>query len=97
MKDVNESLGTEVPNHRSVAGLLLDELERIPSKGELHAAHGVTFEIVEATDRAIVKVRIRRAKPPIGEGDTTSSATGEIITPPPADVPEPGGPDESIM
>jgi CBS domain containing-hemolysin-like protein len=67
IKDVNDALGTEIPNHRTVAGLLLDEMERIPSHGETHAAHGVTFEIVEATDRAIVKVRIRRAKPPLAE------------------------------
>ena len=66
VKDVNDSMGTEIPNHRTVAGLLLDELERIPAQGESHSAHGVSFELVEATDRAIVKVRIRRQKPPIG-------------------------------
>ncbi|MCG3133429.1 MAG: hypothetical protein HMLKMBBP_00597 [Planctomycetes bacterium] len=68
VKNVNDALGTEVPNHRTVAGLLLDELERIPSKGEIHRAHGVSFEIVDANDRAILKVRIRREKPPVEEG-----------------------------
>ena len=69
VKDVNDALGTEIPNHRTVAGLLLDELERIPTQGEIHIAHGVTFEIIEATDRAIVKVRIRRDKPQIVSAD----------------------------
>lgn len=77
VKDVNDSLGTEVPNHRTVAGLLLDEMERIPAKGDTHSAHGVTFEIVEATDRAIVKVRMRRQKPALIEGD---EAPGESTT-----------------
>ena len=76
VKDVNDSMGTEIPNHRTVAGLLLDELERIPSQGETHTGHGVTFEILEATDRAIVKVRVRRIKPPIdGEASAAASAS----------------------
>lgn len=77
VKDVNDALGTEIPNHRTVAGLLLDELERIPAQGESHAAHGVTLEIVEATDRAILKVRIRRAKPPIDE-ESAPPATDDL-------------------
>lgn len=83
IKDVNDSLGTEIPNHRTVAGLLLDELERIPSQGETHAGHGATFEIVEATDRAIVKVRVRRAKPPVGANGEAALAD-HVAEPPPA-------------
>jgi len=64
IKAVNEQLGTEVPNHRSVAGFLLDELERIPGKGEEHSAHGLTFRIEDANERAILKVRVKKLPPP---------------------------------
>jgi CBS domain containing-hemolysin-like protein len=73
IKDVNDSLGTEIPNHRTVAGLLLDEMERIPVQGESLRAHGVTFEIVEATERAIRKVRIHREKPPVESAESSRS------------------------
>jgi len=81
IKDVNDALGTEIPNHRTVAGLLLDELERIPSQGESHAAHGVTFEILEATDRAIVKVRVRRPKPEVVPADGAAGEPGHAGEP----------------
>ncbi|MCE9635037.1 MAG: hemolysin family protein [Planctomycetes bacterium] len=77
VKDVNDSLGTEIPNHRTVAGLLLDELGDIPSQGATHAAFGVTFEIVERSERAIVKVRIRRDRPPIEDGESPSASVNE--------------------
>jgi putative hemolysin len=57
---VNETLDTEIPNHRTVAGLLLDELERIPRRGETLDAHGVVITVVEATEKAILRVRVRR-------------------------------------
>ena len=55
---VNELLGTLVPNHRTVAGLLLEELERIPKAKETVEAHGARFTVVEANERAILRVRI---------------------------------------
>jgi putative hemolysin len=64
IKAVNENLGTEIPNHRSVAGFLLDELERIPGKGEEHVAHGLAFKIEDANERAILKVRVKKLPPP---------------------------------
>jgi CBS domain containing-hemolysin-like protein len=64
IKDLNEELGVEVPNHRSVAGFLLDELERIPAKGESHVAHGLAFRIEDANERAILKVRVKKLPPP---------------------------------
>jgi putative hemolysin len=82
VKNVNDALGTEIPNHRTVAGLLLDELERIPEKGEIHRAHGVSFEIVDANDRAILKVRIRREKPDQPPPATTSDSV-EVEAPKP--------------
>jgi CBS domain containing-hemolysin-like protein len=74
VKDVNEALATDVPNHRSVAGLLLDELERIPAKGEEHEAHGLSFRIEDANERAILKVRVKRLPPPPEETAEGGSA-----------------------
>jgi CBS domain containing-hemolysin-like protein len=71
VKDINDALGTEIPNHRTVAGLLLDELGDIPAQGATLTAHGVTFEVAERTERAILKVRIRRERPQIAEGEET--------------------------
>jgi magnesium and cobalt exporter, CNNM family len=64
IRDVNELLTSEVPNHRSVAGFLLDELERIPAKGDEHSAHGLWFRIEDANERAILKVRVRKLPTP---------------------------------
>lgn len=75
IKNVNDALGTEIPNHRTVAGLLLDDLERIPVKGETHRAHGVSFVIVDANDRAILKVKITRERPePSAEGEEPAAS-----------------------
>jgi len=71
IKVVNENLGTEIPNHRSVAGFLLDELERIPGKGEEHVAHGLTFRIEDANERAILKVRVKKIAPPPASAEGT--------------------------
>jgi putative hemolysin len=77
IKDVNESLTTEVPNHRSVAGFLLDELQRIPAKGEEHRAHGLAFKIAEANERAILKVRVTKLPPPADETEKKEEAAKE--------------------
>lgn len=76
IKDVNEALATEIPNHRSVAGFLLDELERIPAKGEEHSAHGLSFRIEEANERAILKVRVKKL-PTSAEPAETGEITRE--------------------
>lgn len=70
VKDVNELFEMEVPNHRSVAGLLLDEMERIPKKGERHESHGLAFLIEDANDRAILKVRVKKLPPPQEPSET---------------------------
>lgn len=70
VKDVNQALGVELENHRSVAGLLLEEFEHIPETGATLETKGVLFEVLEANDRAILSVRITRlavAEPADGE------------------------------
>jgi putative hemolysin len=71
IKDVNEAFEMEVPNHRSVAGLLLDEMERIPKKGEEHVGHGLSFRIEDANERAILKVRVTKLPPPVDPDEQT--------------------------
>jgi CBS domain containing-hemolysin-like protein len=73
IKDVNAAFEMEVPNHRSVAGLLLDEMERIPQTGEEHDAHGLRFRIEDANERAILKVRVTKLPAP-----QVLESTGEI-------------------
>ncbi len=68
---VNEMLDTEIPNHRTVAGLLLDEMERIPRRGEVLEAFGATFTVVEASEKAILRVRVRRLPKPVTDEDGT--------------------------
>lgn len=75
IKAVNEAFEMEVPNHRSVAGLLLDEMERIPKKGEEHTAHGLSFRIEDANERAILKVRVKKLPAPVAAEDTGEAAT----------------------
>jgi CBS domain containing-hemolysin-like protein len=74
IKNVNEAFEMEIPNHRSVAGLLLDEMERIPKKGEEHLSHGLSFRIEDANERAILKVRVKKLPVPVD----SNADTGEI-------------------
>jgi CBS domain containing-hemolysin-like protein len=83
VNDINETLGTEIPNHRTVAGLLLDEMERIPRRGETLATFGVLITVLEANEKAILKVRVVRdpsdseieaAEQPPETGDDKDSA-----------------------
>jgi CBS domain containing-hemolysin-like protein len=72
VKAVNEAFDVEIPNHRSVAGLLLDAMERIPKKGEEIVAHGLAFRVEEANDRAILKVRVKKLPPPVPADEPAS-------------------------
>ena len=76
IKAVNEAFEMEIPNHRSVAGLLLDEMERIPKKGEVHTSHGVSFRIEDANERAILKVRVKKLPAPVAAEETGEAAAG---------------------
>ena len=56
---VNHFFNTELPEDRpTVAGLLLDHLERLPRAGEHVMVEGLDFVVDEVNDRAIVRVRI---------------------------------------
>ncbi len=74
VNDVNEALETSIPNHRTIAGLLLDEMERIPRRGETLRAFGAEFTVVAASEKAILKVRVRRLGADEGLTDEAEAA-----------------------
>ena len=65
ISEANEVLGICLPttDFHTIGGLLLARLRRIPKVGESIVDTGYRFTIVEATERAIVKVRV---EPEIG-------------------------------
>jgi CBS domain containing-hemolysin-like protein len=67
---VNHFFNTELPEDRpTVAGLLLERLERLPRPGEHAMVEGLDFVVDEVNDRAIVRVRILKPA-----GDRAASA-----------------------
>lgn len=63
VRDVNRALGVELPEDpawATVAGLVLNRLERIPPAGTTFAEEesGLTIEVVESTPRRITRVRL---------------------------------------
>ncbi len=65
VRDVNRALGVELPEDpawATVAGLVLNRLERIPPAGTTFTEEtsGLTIEVVESTPRRITRVRLSR-------------------------------------
>jgi len=65
VRDVNRALGVELPEDpawATIAGLVLNRLERIPPAGTTFADEesGLTIEVVESTPRRIARVRLSR-------------------------------------
>jgi CBS domain containing-hemolysin-like protein len=60
ISEVSDILGTQLPatESRTVGGLLLSRLRRIPRVGEYVIESGYRFTVTEATERAIVRVRV---------------------------------------
>jgi CBS domain containing-hemolysin-like protein len=49
----------EGDDYSTVAGLMLTELGRVPAAGEKVVSHGLTFEVLEANQRTVLKVRMK--------------------------------------
>jgi len=62
LRDVNHALTVFLPQleHRSMNGLLLEELGHVPEAGETLTLAGVLLEVTEATDTQVVKVQVTR-------------------------------------
>ena len=60
LDEVNEELGLTLPegDYETLAGFVMNIAGRIPRKGEKIRHEGITFEILEATDRTIKKIKV---------------------------------------
>lgn len=69
LREVNAALGISLPSqeHRSMNGFLLEEMGEVPSVGERLEWEGAEFEIVEASETQVLKVRVRRTVTSGGE------------------------------
>jgi CBS domain containing-hemolysin-like protein len=74
LRDINHFFNTAFPvdEHRSLNGYLLDELGRVPERGETTEREGVRIEVLGASDTQITHCRLVRlpAEPPDGSGAT---------------------------
>ena len=63
ISEANEVLGTSLPavESHTLGGLVMARLRHIPSEGEFIIEAGFRFTVVEATDRAVVKLRVEPA------------------------------------
>lgn len=62
LKDINEVFGTDLPmqEHRSLNGLLLEALGRVPHAEETVRVGGVEIEVIDAESTGVGRVRMRR-------------------------------------
>ena len=62
VSELNDLLGLDLPSHEfhTVGGLVMSRLRHLGKAGESFVESGLRFVVVEATERAIVKVRVER-------------------------------------
>ena len=60
ISEVNELLGTSLPavESHTIGGLMMARMRHIPGEGESIVESGFKFTVTEATDRAVVKLRV---------------------------------------
>jgi len=64
VSEVNEELGLDLPEEadfETLGGFVLAELGRFPQPGDGFVHDAVAFEVLEASDRRVLKVLVRRA------------------------------------
>ncbi|HNX37471.1 MAG TPA: hemolysin family protein [Candidatus Cloacimonadota bacterium] len=59
---LTDEYGIELPegDYETVAGLILDKLEQIPNQGQIVSFDPYRLQVLEATDKKIIKVKIHR-------------------------------------
>jgi putative hemolysin len=65
VSSVNEELHLEIPegeDYETLAGFVLAKLGHFPKRGERFASEGVEYSVLDASDRRVHKVAIRRAR-----------------------------------
>ncbi len=63
ISEVNEVLGATLPavESHTIGGLMMARMRHIPGEGEFIVESGFRFTVTEATDRAVVKLRVEPA------------------------------------
>ena len=66
VREINEALKVNLPKleHRSLNGLILEELGHVPSSGERLLCDGVRIEIIQATETHVVRAQVTRLTDP---------------------------------
>lgn len=62
VRDINQALGVTLPKleHRSLNGLILEELGHVPSLGEKLLCGDVRIEIMQATETQVIRAQVTR-------------------------------------
>ena len=62
LRDLVQVLGITLPQgeHRSLNGLLLEELGHVPEAGERLVTTGVRIDVLEASDTQVLRARVTR-------------------------------------
>jgi len=62
VRDINQALGVTLPKleHRSLNGLILEELGHVPSVGEELQCDDVQIEIMQATETQVIRAQLTR-------------------------------------
>ena len=62
VRDINQALGVTLPKleHRSLNGLILEELGHVPSVGEKLLCDDVRIEIMQATETKVIRAQVTR-------------------------------------
>lgn len=71
LREINHVFNISLPllEHRSFNGYLLDELGRVPDRGEVILREGVRIEVIGATDTQVTRALLKRLHPlPVGPG-----------------------------
>lgn len=60
---LNDEYEMELPegDYETVAGLILDKLERIPHQGQIIKLENLSLQVLQSTDKKIVKVKIHKS------------------------------------
>jgi CBS domain containing-hemolysin-like protein len=60
----------EANDYSTVAGLVMNQLGHVPAAGEKVQSHGLTFEVLEANQRTVLKVRMKIPPSPLAANPT---------------------------
>ncbi len=68
VREINHAFNVTLPRleHRSLNGLILEELGYVPKANEKIERYGVTIEILEASDTQVLKARLGKPPPATG-------------------------------